>query len=176
VIYFMQARMLGLIKIGCSGASLKTRQEMLQTGCPVPLDLLGVMPGDKDIESSLHRRFAFANEQGEWFRPVPELLQFILNETRRFSEEFARLVDVEPSLAVLWEEARNWHKKQDARYFCANAVFFGWSNPGGCFKDRISRLVGWHASLPELRTSEAYDIAYDTIYETLPNCRNCNCP
>jgi hypothetical protein len=32
------------------------------------------------------------------------------------------------------------------------------------------------ATDPRLRTSEAYDVAYETIYNALPDCRNCGCP
>jgi hypothetical protein len=32
--------------------------------------------------------------------------------------------------------------------------------------------VGWGARKPILRSSEAYDVAYDAIYELLPDCRH----
>ena len=51
--------------------------------------------------------------------------------------------------------------------FCANDV---WYRPGS-FKSRLVRLAGWWAEKPELRTSEAYDVAYDELYQQLPDCR-----
>jgi hypothetical protein len=55
--------------------------------------------------------------------------------------------------------------------FCAN---YHWFLPNG-FKSRLSRLVGYGAEKPELRTSAAYDVAYDHLYRLLPDCRNCRC-
>jgi hypothetical protein len=44
---------------------------------PYPLKVLATMEGGKQIESSLHDRFADAFHRGEWFRKTPELLAFI---------------------------------------------------------------------------------------------------
>jgi hypothetical protein len=33
-------------------------------------------------------------------------------------------------------------------------------------------LVGWSAANPKLRSEEAYDVAYDTLYELLPDCNH----
>lgn len=43
-------------------------------GSPVPLRLLGTIPGDRGAEKDLHRRFAAQHVQGEWFRPCAEML------------------------------------------------------------------------------------------------------
>jgi len=78
MIYFAQADVIGLIKIGYHGGTdAADRLRELQTGCPSKLILLGTIPGGPETETDLHRRFAFAHAHGEWFRPVPELLAFI---------------------------------------------------------------------------------------------------
>ena len=61
--------------------------------------------------------------------------------------------------------------------FCANAVWYGYNGRRG-LKPYLSLLVGWGAApyAPAiLRTSAAYDVAYQTIYEALPDCRRCGC-
>jgi hypothetical protein len=78
VIYFAQADVIGLVKIGFHGGTdVRDRLRELQTGCPSKLILLGTIPGGPETEADLHRRFAFAHAHGEWFRPAPELLAFI---------------------------------------------------------------------------------------------------
>jgi hypothetical protein len=40
-------------------------------------------------------------------------------------------------------------------------------------KPLVVERVGWEATTPELRTTRAYDIAYQTLYRALPPCPNC---
>lgn len=56
-----------------------------------------------------------------------------------------------------------------AEHFCANNVWYEH------FKPRLFPLVGWECRNPEIRTQEAWDLAYETIYEALPPCRDCLC-
>lgn len=78
MIYFVEADGAGAIKIGfVAGEDAADRVRDLQTGSPVPLRLLGTMPGTLQDENDLHRRFASARIHGEWFRPTPELLAII---------------------------------------------------------------------------------------------------
>jgi hypothetical protein len=83
---------------------------------------------------------------------------------------FRELCRREPRLAKL---ERDIQAVKDTRgpSFCANDW---WYLPGG-FKSRLARLVGWGAEQPELRTTEAYDVAYDALYQLLPDCRECRC-
>jgi hypothetical protein len=53
--------------------------------------------------------------------------------------------------------------------FCANTI---WIRK---FKPRLVKLVGVSAQIDELRTIAAYDLAYRTLYQMLPACRNCLC-
>jgi hypothetical protein len=84
------------------------------------------------------------------------------------------LVRREPRLAELLQEARTVDDSDP--HFCANAVWYGYNGYAG-LKGRLCQLVGWDADTddPILRTPEAYDLAYDTIYDALPPCRHCGC-
>lgn len=92
---------------------------------------------------------------------------------------WAELLALEPELAVLHRELSAIKDDGRGDYFCANEVWYGYGSrhrPG--YKTRLCELVGWCAPrhvLPELRTMAAYDLAYDTLYNLLPACRNCGC-
>jgi hypothetical protein len=86
---------------------------------------------------------------------------------------FDGLVALEPRLANLLAEARR-HRRSRARSVCANEI---WYRPGG-LRQRLIGLVGWHSLAPRgsvLRTPAAYDLAYETLYDALPDCRECGC-
>lgn len=59
------------IKIGFS-TQIDIRMSVLQ-----PDELLTFAPGSRADESRLHRRFEYARVRGEWFEPVPELIEYI---------------------------------------------------------------------------------------------------
>jgi hypothetical protein len=100
------------------------------------------------------------------------------------------LVALDPGLRVLEREAR-MHARLDrlkrqllrhewllpaevqrwAQRSCANDI---WYRPGG-LKQRMANLVGHGARNPALKSSEAYDVAYEHLYALLPDCRNCWC-
>jgi hypothetical protein len=76
-VYFIQPVGGGLIKIGVAGWP-KLRLAAIQHMSPVPLRLLGEIPGVGQAEETrLHARFADIREHGEWFRPAAELLAYI---------------------------------------------------------------------------------------------------
>lgn len=76
-VYFVQPAAGGLVKIGVA-ADVKSRLATLQTGSPVPLRVLAVLPGGgQAAEAELHERFAHLRSHGEWFEPAPELLAYI---------------------------------------------------------------------------------------------------
>ncbi|MDP9471721.1 MAG: hypothetical protein M3Q71_13835 [Chloroflexota bacterium] len=85
------------------------------------------------------------------------------------------LVEREPRLADLRVAAERIRPTADAS-FCANAVWYGYGGHLG-LKPRLIRLVGWGAQIhdPVLRSSDAYDVAYQTLYHLLPDCRGCSC-
>jgi hypothetical protein len=53
----------------------------MQIGSPDRLTLLGVMPCYDQSETILHQDFRAFNIHGEWFKPSPELLDYIKKNT-----------------------------------------------------------------------------------------------
>jgi hypothetical protein len=89
---------------------------------------------------------------------------------------FRALARLEPRLRDLLAEARAYHSNRGPT-FCANAVWYGYPGWQPGLKGRLSHLVGWAAERGgDLRSSAAYDVAYQTIYQALPDCRGrCAC-
>src|SRR5262249_26863050 len=84
VIYFIQDNGNLLIKIGFTYKGAEVRKRDGETWCPLRLTILATMDGDKAAEDALHKRFAAArvNDEREWFRPVPELIRFIIEREK----------------------------------------------------------------------------------------------
>jgi hypothetical protein len=89
---------------------------------------------------------------------------------------FRALARLEPRLRGLLAEARSYRRDRGP-VFCANAVWYGYSDHRPGLKDRLCRLVGLQAERGgALASSAAYDVAYETIYRALPDCRGrCAC-
>lgn len=76
-VYFVQGIDFGPIKIGYTSC-LSTRLRELQSGNPVALRLIGVIPSrGRILEDALHKYFTDIRHHGEWFLPREELLVFI---------------------------------------------------------------------------------------------------
>lgn len=82
MIYFVQDSQSLAIKIGYA-ASPEDRVAALQTANASSLCLLASIPGGRSDEAELHRRFAAARLVGEWFRPTPELIVYLLGAAWR---------------------------------------------------------------------------------------------
>lgn len=61
-----------LIKIGFSD-DLRKRVGAIISTVPVPVEFVGHMPGDREVEAHLHERFASTRFSGEWFVETPEM-------------------------------------------------------------------------------------------------------
>lgn len=102
-----------------------------------------------------------------------------MNETRNTANgpTWAQLVELEPQLQALLDEATT--TDGSGEHFCANRVWYGSARNRNGLKERLCRLVGWDIRRrggPVLLSSEAaYDVAYETIYDALPDCRECGC-
>jgi hypothetical protein len=84
---------------------------------------------------------------------------------------FKKLVKLEPRLAQLEQDIiEHTAQHRDTKCYCANQCWY--VEPG--FKERMSCLVGFSAPNSALRTMHAYDLAYDHLYNLLPDCRGCD--
>jgi hypothetical protein len=88
------------------------------------------------------------------------------------------LVKIEPELLELAKEAQAYKEESKGKdYVCANDRWYGY----GKWRDksirlRLIQLVGWtRKDDARLYTSEAYDVAYQHVYNLLPDCKNCWC-
>jgi hypothetical protein len=79
-VYFVEAEGLGLIKIGRS-RTMWMRMAKWYTDCPVPVKILGLMPGDHDVELWMHVKFAEYRVRGEWFRDCSDIRKWIEEKT-----------------------------------------------------------------------------------------------
>ena len=75
-VYFIQCGLEGPIKIGWS-TNVSERLATAQTYHHEELVLRATAPGGADVEARLHAVFQAAHIRGEWFRPVPELLELV---------------------------------------------------------------------------------------------------
>lgn len=174
MIYFIQTDDNRFIKIG-RARDVEKRFQALQIGHPGTLKILAVHQGDVAEERIIHKRFAANKVRGEWFHATPVILDFALNGGPIVqvaqSKDFCRLAAIEPRLIDLAARVGAIRDDQATPWFCANDIWYRQ------YKPSVERLAGHYAETlhPRLRTSEAYDIVYDALYELLPHCRNCGC-
>lgn len=77
LIYFLKpVGMDGPIKIGFTTMFDKRVME-LANWSPIPLELIGTVPGNLSQESLIHRSFADDHSHREWFRATPRVNAFI---------------------------------------------------------------------------------------------------
>lgn len=91
------------------------------------------------------------------------------------SPVFDHYAFLEPRLYGLVERCQA--VKAEGETFCANSVWYGYDGGGG-IKAEVVKLVGWDRRTPpeELKTEEAYDVVYQTLYHLLPDCKGeCAC-
>ena len=85
---------------------------------------------------------------------------------------FLQLAAMAPELQRLLADIKAYRAEVKGRkHTCANLPWLR------RFKPRMHALVGFESTYadPTLRTSEAYDVAYDYLYHHLPDCRACMC-
>ena len=75
-VYFVRSEHSGFIKIGVTG-DLRKRVANLQNASGSVLRILATEPGGLAHEQALHKRFEAYQIRGEWFKPGPELLDYI---------------------------------------------------------------------------------------------------
>lgn len=75
-VYFLFDAEAGVVKIGQS-ADVTERARVLSREVGRPLELLGIMPGDKHLKRQVRQRFHALARADEWYTAAPELLTFI---------------------------------------------------------------------------------------------------
>lgn len=98
---------LAVVKIGFTGAHPYARLQQLQTGSPVPLDLLFFMRADEQVERVLHEVFQEQGSHLEWFHlsgPLRAGLQCLCDVMR----EIGHLTH-EPLPACIFQEIMSKH-------------------------------------------------------------------
>lgn len=78
MVYFMRAHR-GAVKIGytASRAGLSMRLINIQIGSPVPVRIVGAVPGTRADEHRAHLLLRHHRSSGEWFGPSPEVTAFV---------------------------------------------------------------------------------------------------
>lgn len=91
---------------------------------------------------------------------------------------FRELVKLEPKLGELLKQAQTVKDDGSQEYYCGNAVWYGYDGYPG-FKSSLCALIGFdrlEEGDERLYSSDAYEIAYQTVYDALPCCRGeCGC-
>jgi len=77
-VYIIHAPAISRVKIGYASNPRK-RFSGLRTSSPVDLELLAVIPGDRDCERALHARFSVYRCDGDWFDATPAIMGFAAN-------------------------------------------------------------------------------------------------
>ena len=75
-VYFIKDKSIGAVKIGFSSAS-KIRISQIQCHNSGSLELLGVIPGGREKEKELHKKFKHLKMRGEWFVCGDDLMAYI---------------------------------------------------------------------------------------------------
>lgn len=104
MIYFAQMEidgaLTGPIKIGFTRKSLWLKIRQLSHACPYPLKFIGTCAGEAPEEKGLHRKFRALRLRGEWFKPEPELRDFIEAHAQPVFEWPEDCADHDEQLAV----------------------------------------------------------------------------
>lgn len=75
-IYFVAAEGTDLVKIGYA-IDVSSRINAISAGCPYPMRVLAVIPGEIPDEHKLHRRFRMYHVHNEWFRIDGDLRSYL---------------------------------------------------------------------------------------------------
>lgn len=107
-------------------------------------------------------------------------MKTVISQAESSRLTFDQLSDLEPRIAVLHERVASIKDdKNNSLYFCANEHWYGY-NGRVSIREEVYQLVGddvvGDPSIDQrLATSDAYDTVYRTLYDALPDCRNCCC-
>lgn len=75
-VYFLQAGDVA-VKIGFTAGSPQLRLSKVKSDCPIPVTLLGAIPGTEFDELALQKRVWTHRIHGDWFRPHHEVSELV---------------------------------------------------------------------------------------------------
>jgi hypothetical protein len=105
-VYFIEAKGMGLIKIGWTANDVGGRLGDLACASPAELVVLGLREGAMAAERQLHRDFAEHRVRGEWFRDCPAIRDYIREHTHDWEPV---LREKRMALAVDWSGLQPKH-------------------------------------------------------------------
>jgi hypothetical protein len=93
------------------------------------------------------------------------------NRRHEYMMTFDELCQHDAHLRALLQEVTKERYRKDSN-FCANELWYALPRTRGFvgIKFLMQQLVGHGARRVELRTQDAYDVAYHTLYNAMPNC------
>lgn len=164
--YFVQSVDGGPIKIGYTSQHPESRLSNLQTGSPVPLRIIGLLPGNRERE--MHERFKRIRKHGEWFSADKSLLAFIAAEAESVCSEYlsvsAKLKLEGKAVSVAGAAPRSvgpaWFDKvfqNDSDIYCNLIDCYEWDTIDDA--DRCDHEEG-EPEWPECESDLIMDIAY----------------
>lgn len=87
LVYFLCDKSNNYIKIGYTKRDVLTRKKELSTGNPNQIFIIGfVQNGTRELELELHKKFNYAKVQGEWFRAISPILDYINSNSDMMAE------------------------------------------------------------------------------------------
>ena len=78
-VYFIQAENVA-IKIGFT-LDVERRFKRMQMDCPIKLYLIGMIKGERSLESKIHKKFKKHRKRGEWFEIHESIVKYIKENT-----------------------------------------------------------------------------------------------
>jgi len=76
-VYFIAAPTVGRIKVGYTNEHATKRLCGMRTDCPVDLEPLGLLRGNRGVEGRIHSYLSECHWRGEWFEATSLLAEFI---------------------------------------------------------------------------------------------------
>ncbi len=110
MVYFIREGDAGNIKIGFTLDDINKRVADLQTGCSQELIVLHLIDGESSKEREIHEQFSHLRIRGEWFRPDPELIEYI-EELKRSGTVNEKMLNMSNQVQRLLAENERLKKK-----------------------------------------------------------------
>jgi len=125
-----------LMKIGFSD-NLRNRVQSIISTVPVPVEFVGHMPGDREVEKHLHKIFAEQSFSGEWFVETEQMRDFFATiliprlpppePAAQVKRTVERASTADLSEKVRQEAGYKWPTKSKAEIVIELAKDLGWS-------------------------------------------------